>query len=96
MRILYAHEKREEEPSMLSLYDSHAPRKATNLSINSDLLNKTKELDINLSATLEQALAAILKQKQRDRWLEENRDAIRAYNTHVEKYGVFSDDLRSF
>lgn len=81
---------------MLSLYDRHAPRKATNLSINSDLLHKTKNLDINLSATLEQALAAVLKQKQREQWLEENRDAIRAYNTHIEKYGVFSDGLRSF
>ena len=81
---------------MLPLYDHHAPRKATNLSINSDLLNKTKELDVNLSATLEQALAAILKQKQRSRWVEENRDAIRVYNAHVEKYGVFSDGLRSF
>lgn len=81
---------------MLPLYDSHAPRKATNLSINGDLLNKTKEMNINLSATLEQALDAILKQKRRERWLEENQDAIRAYNTHVEKYGVFSDGLRSF
>lgn len=81
---------------MLPSYDNHAPRKATNLSINSDLLNKTKEIDINLSATLEQALAAVLGQKQRERWLEENRDAIRIYNTHVEHDGVFSDGLRSF
>jgi antitoxin CcdA len=81
---------------MLPLYDNHAPRKATNLSINSDLLNKTKELDINLSAMLEQALAAILKQKRLDRWLEKNRDTIRVYNAHVEKYGAFSDGLRSF
>lgn len=81
---------------MLPLYDRHAPRKATNLSINSDLLNKMKELDINLSATLEQTLAAILKQKQRDRWMEENREAIRVYNALAEKYGVFSDGLQSF
>lgn len=85
-----------EDTLMMPLYDRHAPRKVTNLSINSDLLQKTKELDINLSAALEQALATILKQKQRDRWVAENREAIHVYNAHVEKYGVFSDGLRSF
>jgi antitoxin CcdA len=53
-------------------------------------------LDINLSATLEQALAGALKKKQREQWLAENRKAINAYNEHVEAHGVFSDDLRSF
>jgi antitoxin CcdA len=60
------------------------------------LLNKAKELDINLSATLEQALVEAVKQNQRKEWLEENRKAINAYNEHVEAHGVFSDDLRSF
>ena len=41
---------------MQALYDFDAPKKATNLSLNSDLLKKTKALNINLSATLEQAL----------------------------------------
>ena len=81
---------------MLPLYDYHAPKKAANLSINSDLLNKAKEMDINLSATLEQALAETLKQKQRARWLAGNQDAIDAYNQHIEQHGVFSDGLRNF
>ena len=67
----------------------------TEPSVNADLL-KAKELDINLSATLEQALAAILKKKQREQWLAENGEAMNAYNEHVEAHGVFSDDLRSF
>ncbi len=41
---------------MQPLYDSEAPKKATNLSLNSDLLKRSRELNINLSATLEQAL----------------------------------------
>lgn len=53
-------------------------------------------MDINLSATLEQALIEALKKKQREQWLAENRKAIDAYNEHVEAHGVFSDDLRSF
>lgn len=73
-----------------------ARKKPANLSVNEDLLNKARELDMNLSAILEQALIEALMQKQRDRWLAENRDAIAAYNRHVEERGVFSDGLRSF
>jgi antitoxin CcdA len=81
---------------MLPAYDLQAPKRAVNLSINGDLLNKAKELDINLSATLEQALAEIVKQNQRKKWLEENCNAINAYNEYVETQGVFSDDVRGF
>ncbi len=81
---------------MLPLYDNQAPKKATNLSINSDLLIRAKELDINLSAALEQALTQLLKQHQQELWLTENRDAIAAYNQEVEKHGSFGDALRGF
>ena len=78
------------------MYDIPAPKKATNLSVNSDLLNKAKALDINLSAALEQALAQLLKQRQQEQWLRENRAAIAAYNQEVEAHGAFGDTLRSF
>ena len=77
-------------------YNPQAAKRPANLSVNGDLLSKAKELDINLSATLELALAAALREKQRALWLAENRTAIGAYNDHVEKNGVFSDGLRSF
>ena len=77
-------------------YDTRAPKRPANLSVNGDLLNKARELDINLSATFELALAAALREKQRTQWLAENRTAIEAYNDHLEKHGVFSDGLRSF
>lgn len=81
---------------MLNTYDHKAPKRATNLSINSDLIKKAKEMDINLSAALEQTLATQLKAKQREAWLNENRAAITAYNNHVGAYGLFSDGLRNF
>ena len=77
-------------------YNLHAPKRPANLSVNGDLLSKAKALDINLSATLELALVAALREKQRAQWLAENKTAIDAYNDHVEKHGVFSDGLRSF
>ncbi|MCC7517366.1 MAG: type II toxin-antitoxin system CcdA family antitoxin [Pseudomonadales bacterium] len=81
---------------MPAIYDLTAPKKPTNLSVNSDLLKKAKELDINLSAALEQTLAEQVRAKQRAGWLAENRTAIAAYNTLVETHGTFSDSIRSF
>ena len=92
MRINIAHV----ESAMADPYDRAAPKRATNLSVNSDLLRRARELDVNLSATLEQALADEVRRRQRDAWLDENRTAINAYNEAVEKHGTFSDRLRRF
>jgi antitoxin CcdA len=72
------------------------PKKPTNVSIDAELLAKAREQGINLSATLERALAVALNKTERDHWLGENRGAMDAYNALVEKDGVFSDGLRSF
>ncbi len=77
-------------------YDTTAPKKAANLSINSDLLEQAKALNINLSRTLEQGLEQHIRAEKRKRWQEENREAIDAYNKRVDEYGVFSDGVRSF
>lgn len=81
---------------MQPTHNPNAPKRAANLSINEDLLARAREMNINLSATLEQALNEALRQKQREHWLAENREAMAAYNAHVEKHGVFSEGLRSF
>jgi antitoxin CcdA len=81
---------------MKRTFDPAAPRRAANLSVNADLLRKAKDLNINLSATLEAALGDAVRRRQREEWLAENRDAIAAYNEDVEERGVFSDGLRSF
>jgi antitoxin CcdA len=81
---------------MQTAYDTQAPKRAVNLSINADLLRRAKELNINLSATMEQALVAALRKKARDQWVAENKAAMEAYNEYMDKHGVFSDGLRSF
>lgn len=81
---------------MLNSFNSQAPKKPTNVTINSDLLIKAKELKINLSATLESALIDLVSEKQRELWKAENKEAINAYNKLVEAHGTFSDDFRSF
>ncbi len=77
-------------------YNAQAPKKPTTVSINSDLLEKARSLNINLSATLENALAEQLRNAQRAQWLRENADAIQAYNQLVETNGMFSDSVRKF
>ena len=79
-----------------NLYNPNAPKKSTNLSINSDLLRQAKEYHINLSKALEQRLTEILLEEKRQEWRDENRDAIEAYNHRIESRGVFSDGLRGF
>lgn len=81
---------------MLTVYNPHAPKRAANLSVNGDLLSKAKDMNINLSAALEQALVRAVKEKEREQWLADNRNAIDAYNTDIETQGAFSDGLRSF
>ena len=81
---------------MTSLYNNQAPKKATNLSINSDLLAKTRALNINLSATLERALCKELEQAQASQWATKNKAAVVAYNQAVEAHGCFADDHREF
>ncbi len=80
---------------MQTLYDLNAPKKPTNLSLNSDLLVKAKALKINLSATLEQSLREKLAENEASRWAKENKLAIRAYNDFVEENGLFSDEYRN-
>ena len=79
-----------------ALYDTNAPKKSTNLSINSDLLRQAKNYHINLSKALEQRLVEMVIGEKRREWKEENRDAIEAYNRRIEAGGVFSDGLRRF
>ena len=80
----------------LHVFDANAPKKPTNVSINSDLLQQAKEHHINLSQALEIRLAEILRDEKRRNWLEENREAMEEYNRRIETDGVFSDGLRQF
>jgi antitoxin CcdA len=78
------------------LYDREASRKPTRLSVNSDLLEKARELGVDLATTLEDALALEVHRRQREAWLVENREAIEAYNELIARDGVFSTGMRGF
>jgi antitoxin CcdA len=81
---------------MNRIYRTDAPKKATNLSINSDLLRQAKALGINLSATLENRLEELIRSKKEEQWLNETAEAVEYNNRLVEERGTFADRTRLF
>jgi len=81
---------------MSAIYDETAMKKATNVTINSDLLQKAKSYKINISKNFEAYLAEVVRKREEQLWLEENKYAIDAFNERVEKEGLFSDEHRRF
>ncbi|MDN2482638.1 type II toxin-antitoxin system CcdA family antitoxin [Vibrio agarivorans] len=81
---------------MRNAHSTHAPKKAVNLSLNSELLAEAKRLNINLSATMEKALEKEVNQRRQTEWLGQNADAINACNELTDNHGLFSDSYRVF
>ncbi|TAJ80354.1 MAG: acetoacetyl-CoA synthase [Gallionellaceae bacterium] len=77
-------------------FNPAGPKKSANLSINAELLQQAKQLNINLSQTLEQHLSEIVRQARREQWLAENQGALDEYNRRIKMRGAFSDGLRRF
>jgi antitoxin CcdA len=71
-------------------------KKPVNVSIPVELLDAARAEDINLSATLETALAEQLRIRRRARWLAENSEGISAYNREIDEDGSFGDKVRGF
>lgn len=81
---------------MQAHYNTDAPKKPVNLTLNADLLKLSKDLGLNLSGLAEEAISKAVRLRLAEAWLTENADAIQTYNSRVESQGVFSDGLRSF
>lgn len=73
-----------------------APKRATNLSLNAKVLDAARELGINLSQTVDELLAAEVERRYWQRWNEDNREAIEAYNARIERDGLPLARYRSF
>jgi antitoxin CcdA len=85
-----------EDAMGVEIYDAGAAKKATNLTINSDLLRQARALGVNLSQLLEQRLIEVVRAERERLWIEENRAAIEAFNRYVERDGSIADDYRTF
>ena len=71
---------------MLRFDDS--PKRATNLTLNAKVLDTAKELGMNISATVDELLAAEVQRRYWERWNEDNQGAIADYNARIEREGL--------
>ena len=75
---------------------NNAPKRAVNLSLNSQVLDLAKEMGLNISQTVDQLLAAEVQRRYWERWQHDNAEAIAHYNARIEREGLFSDRIRTF
>ena len=71
-------------------------RKATNLSMDANLLSEAKALNINLSRAAEEGVARAVSEARAAAWKEENAEAIKSSNEWVEKHGLPLAKYRQF
>jgi antitoxin CcdA len=60
----------------------------TNVTLPETLLQEARDLGINLSRARERGLVAAVAKARRQRWLEENRQAMKAWNDYVAEHGI--------
>ena len=71
-------------------------KRATNLSLSSDVLAAAKDLQINISQVCDNHLREVVRREQERRWREEHAGFIAAYNATIEAEGLPLDEWRSF
>ncbi|QTN28400.1 type II toxin-antitoxin system CcdA family antitoxin [Rhodoferax sp. AJA081-3] len=70
------------------LHFENAPKKATNLSLNSKVLEAAREMGINISQTVDTLLADEVRRLYWEKWNEDNKEAVAAYNARIVKHGL--------
>ena len=75
---------------------NNAPKKATNLSLNSKVLEVAREMGMNLSQTVDALLADEVKRRYWEKWREDNRAGFAAYNERVAMDGIWCATYRTF
>ncbi len=64
------------------------PKRATNLSLNVKVLEAARELGMNVSQTVDALVAAEVRRRYWERWNDENREAVDAYNARITRDGL--------
>jgi antitoxin CcdA len=71
-------------------------KRATNLSLSSDVLDAAKHLNFNISQICDIQLSDVVRREQERKWREDHADFIAAYNATIEAEGLPLDEWRSF
>jgi antitoxin CcdA len=71
-------------------------RRPTDVTLPASLLAEARQLDINISEASETGLRERVSAARRERWLEQNREAIEDYNARIERDGLTLARYRQF
>ena len=74
----------------------NAPKRPINLSLNAKVLDMAREMDMNISQTVDALLTEEVLRRYWQRWQQDNAQAIDDYNERIAREGLFSDRYRSF
>lgn len=69
------------------------PKRAVNVSVDAEILKVAKEMKLNLSQALEDALRKLTEEERDRRFYEENKAFFDHHNELVEKYGTLAEAL---
>lgn len=79
-----------------TLYPNKTLKKATNLTLNAEVLEEAKKLGINISKACNAFLETLVKQEKERRWKVDHSEFITSYNKTIENEGLPLDQWRTF
>jgi antitoxin CcdA len=71
-------------------------KKATNLTLTSEVLEEAKKLGINISKVCDAFLESLVKQEKERRWKAEHSEFVSAFNAEIKNVGLPLDQWRTF
>ena len=71
-----------------------APRRPTNISLPSDMVDEAKRLGINVSQACETGLQEQVRKALGEEWKRENRQAIESWNKWIAENGMPYEEYR--
>jgi antitoxin CcdA len=80
----------------MRMKNAHSRRRATNLTLDEEVVNEARELKLNVSRIVEERLREVVAQERARNWVAENRAAFEAFSRFVEKHGIFNSDDRDW
>lgn len=79
-------------PTVRREHSGSTGKRATNLSLSTDVLEAAKDLEINLSQVCDSYLREFVRREQERKWRDDHADFIAAYNATVEAEGLPLDE----
>jgi antitoxin CcdA len=72
------------------------PKRAVNISVDAEILQVAKEMNLSISAVCESALRKATEAERIRRWQAENRASLDSYDALIERAGVFGEEWREW